>query len=38
MDEQVWPKMKSKYCEEAELWQGHANMKVGGSENFVRKW
>ena len=25
MDEQVWPKMKSECCEEAELWWGYAD-------------
>ena len=29
MDERVWPKMKSECCEEAELWWGYADMKVG---------
>ena len=29
MDEQVWPKMKSECCEEAELWWGYADMKAG---------
>ena len=29
MDEQVWPKMKSESREEAELWWGYADMKVG---------
>ena len=28
-DERVWPKMKSECCEEAELWWGYADMKVG---------
>ena len=27
--ERVWPKMKSECCEEAELWWGYADMKVG---------
>ena len=29
MGERVWPKMKSECCEEAELWWGYADMKVG---------
>jgi len=29
MDERLWPKMKSECCEEAELWWGYADMKVG---------
>ena len=28
-DERVWPKMKRECCEEAELWWGYADMKVG---------
>jgi len=27
--ERVWPKMTSECCEEAELWWGYADMKVG---------
>ena len=29
VDERVWPKMKSECCEEAEMWWGYADMKVG---------
>ena len=29
MGERVWSKMKSECCEEAELWWGYADMKVG---------
>jgi len=29
MGERVWPKMKSGCCEEAELWRGYADIKVG---------
>ena len=29
MGERVWPKMKSECCEEAKLWWGYADMKVG---------
>ena len=28
MGKQVWPKMKSECCKEAELWLGYADMKV----------
>ena len=39
MDERVWPEMKSECYEEAELWWGYADMKVGWFwELCIGKW
>ena len=32
----MWPKMKSECCEEAELWWGYADMKVGWLSELCR--
>jgi len=36
MGERVWPKMKSECCEEAELWWGCTDMKVGWLSELCR--
>ena len=38
MDEQVWPKMKSECCEEANSDEVIEVWRLGGWENFVGKW